>query len=90
MPEKLEIFACKYCGREWPEYGHAVNCENSHLHVADMEIGHIEKPGNEDFCYDQQTRWPSFIYIRCKSKSIDGAVYQLVSRARRSRSIAKV
>jgi hypothetical protein len=90
-PEKLEIFSCSFCGFESVKVTECQNCVGAHLHTKDMAIGRIERPGNEEFCYDQQSIWPSFIYVKCTTRSIDGAVYQLVSRRPKSRAgVAKV
>ena len=78
MPEKLEVFRCQFCGMEYAREGDAENCEKTHLHIPDMELGHIEKPANDDFCYMPQTWWPTFIYLKCTSRSLQGAYYQLV------------
>lgn len=91
MPEQLHIFSCRYCGFESENFQECVSCENSHLHIKDLKLGHIEKPANDQFCYDVQSRWPTFIHIQCQTKSIDGLVYQLVgSIKRKGAGIAKV
>jgi hypothetical protein len=48
-----------------------------------MQIGRIEKPGNDDFCYVPQNPFPTFIYVKRLDKSLEGAVYQLASTVRR-------
>lgn len=83
MPEKLEMFSCKFCGAEFQKETEALNCERSHLHMADMKLSHVDKPSNDKFCYEPRSIWPAFIRIGCTTRGIDGAVYQLVGTSRR-------
>ena len=83
MPEKIEVWACKYCGCEFDSTYKAQNCENAHLHVKDMKLGQIRTPGNDKYCYEPQSRWPTFMTVGCTSQSIDAATYILVGSSRR-------
>lgn len=86
MVEELKVYVCKYCGQEFGDIrgkGEAENCEKSHLHVADLKLNHIQVPTNDEFCYEPQALWPTFIQIGCTSRAIDGKTYQLVDTVRR-------
>lgn len=86
MPERMQIYSCKFCGAEFEGIrgeNEALNCEGMHLHIEDMELDIILAPGNDQFCYDMQSRWPTFIRIRSKSRAIEPAVYQLHRRGTR-------
>jgi hypothetical protein len=83
MPEKIEVWSCKYCGTEYDSVYKAQNCEGTHLHVADMKLGHIQQPGNDKYCYEPQSKWPTFLTVRCQTKSHDPAVYVLVGSSKR-------
>jgi len=83
MPEKLEVWSCKFCGAEFHSVLQAENCEKSHLHIADLKLGVIATPGNDKFCYEPRSIWPDFLRISCTTKSIDGAVYQLVGTSKK-------
>ena len=83
MPEKLEVWSCKFCGAEFHSVLQAENCEKSHLHIADLKLGVIATPGNDRFCYEPRSIWPAFLRISCTTKSIDGAVYQLVGTSKK-------
>jgi hypothetical protein len=85
MVERLEIFSCRFCGAEFAKKGEAENCEKSHLHINDMKLNMVTNPGDDTFCYDSRRIWPTFIRISCTTRSIDGAVYQLVGTRRKSR-----
>ena len=83
MPEKLEVWACKFCGAEFKNPLEAENCEKAHLHIKDLKLGTIAKPGNDSFCYEPRSIWPAFIRVQCATKSIDGMVYTLVGTSRK-------
>lgn len=82
MVEELKIYSCKFCGNEYVERGEAENCEKHHLHIEDMALDIIEKPADDEFCYQPQSIWPTFIRIKIPGKSIDPKVYMLVSPRR--------
>jgi hypothetical protein len=77
-PEHLEVWSCKFCGKEMTTKNYAKNCEGGHLHVDDLAIGRIEQAAGDNFCYTPQSRWPKLLYIKCSTKAIDGKVYRLV------------
>ena len=78
MPEKLEVWSCNGCGKEFTTMAHAKNCEGGHLRSGDIKFARIEAPASSQFCYEPQELWPTFIMMKCDGKSVDGKMYQLV------------
>lgn len=86
MPDKLEIYSCKFCGAEFAfarGANEVMNCEHGHLHMKDIALDIIMKPGDDLFCYQPRSIWPTFIRVKCTSRAIEPAVYQLVGSRRK-------
>lgn len=89
MPNELKIYSCKFCGFESASRNECVNCENSHLHAPDLAVGRVEKPSDSESCYDPQSIWPTFLYIKSVTKAIDGCVYRLVKTSKANRRVPR-